>query len=175
MTATTPNARRFLQILTLAVAAGVSGGLFAGGEEHDELLPAADNAKWRSECASCHQLYHPALLPERSWRKMMSGLNRHFGENAKLDKDTQKEITEFLAAHAADRSANRRAQKIARTVAADQTPLRASETGYFTIKHNEIRAEIWQRKAIGSKANCTACHAAAEKGNFDEHKVRIPL
>jgi len=174
MKVTTLQTRRFLQFITLAIAAGVSGVLFAGDDEHDEILPLADNAKWRVECASCHALYHPALLPERSWRKMMSSLNQHFGENAKLDAATQKEITEFLAAHAADRSTNRRVQKIARSVPAGETPLRATDTAYFIHKHNEIRADIWQRKAIGSKSNCAACHAEAEKGNFDEHRIRIP-
>lgn len=174
MTATTPKTQRFLQIITLAIATGISGGLFAGDDDHVEVLPPVDNAKWRNECASCHQLYHPALLLERSWRKMMSSLNQHFGENAKLDAASQKEITEFLVAHAADHSMNRRAQKIARSVPAGEAPLRATETAYFIHKHNEIRSDIWQRKAVGSKANCTACHAEAEKGNFDEHRVRIP-
>lgn len=174
MTVTTLKTRRLLQIITLAVAAGVSGGLVASDGGHVETLPPADNAKWRNDCASCHMLYPPALLPERSWRKMMSGLNQHFGENAKLDLAAQKEITEFLAAHAADRSTNRRARKIAKSVPAGEVPLRVSETAYFIHKHNELRTDIWQRKAIGSTANCTACHAEAEKGNFDEHKVRIP-
>lgn len=74
---------------------------------------------------------NPALLPERSWRKIMGSLNQHFGENAKLDATTQGEITEFLAAHAADHSTNRRAQKIARSVPDGGTPLRATETAYF--------------------------------------------
>ena len=104
----------------------------------------------------------------------MGGLNHHFGDNAKLDAATQKEITDFLVAHSADRSPHRRAQKIAKSIPDAQTPLRASETDYFVQKHNEVRADIWQRKAIGSEANCAACHAEAEKGNFDEHKVRIP-
>jgi hypothetical protein len=169
-----PAKRRLLQILTLAFAVGISGALFANDDDHAKNLPAVDNAKWRSECASCHVLYHPALLPERSWRKMMGGLERHFGDNAKLDAATQKEITEFLATNAADRSSSRRAQKIAKSIPAAQTPLRASETDYFTHKHNEIRSEVWQRKAVGSKANCVACHADAAKGDFDEHKVRIP-
>lgn len=169
-----PGKRRLLQIITLAIAVGISGALFADDDDHARNLPAVDNAKWRSECASCHLLYHPALLPERSWRKIMSGLERHFGDNAKLDPAAQKEITEFLAANAADRSSSRRAQKIAKSIPAAQTPLRASETGYFTHKHNEIRAEVWQRKAVGSKANCAACHGEADKGNFDEHMVRIP-
>ncbi|MFA7269130.1 MAG: diheme cytochrome c [Sterolibacterium sp.] len=174
MTISTIKARRWLQTLTLALAAGISGALFAGDHDGDRILPPVDNAKWRAECGSCHLLYHPALLPERSWSKIMSGLERHFGENAKLDAATQQEIAEFLATHAADRSANRRAQKIALSTQAGQVPLRITETAYFIRKHGEIRDDVWQRKAIGGKANCTACHADAEKGNFDERAIRVP-
>ena len=167
-------ASRPLQAFTLLLAATVSGLLFASGDEGGRALPAANNAKWNTECASCHTLYHPALLPERSWRKLMAGLDRHFGENASLDAATQKEIVEFLASHAADRDNSRRARKIAQSVPAAKTPLRISETGYFTHKHDEIRAAVWKRQAIASKANCAACHSGAEQGNFDEHGVRIP-
>lgn len=167
-------ASRPLQVFTLIIAATVSGLLFAGGDEGGRALPAVNNAKWKTECASCHTLYHPALLPERSWRKLMAGLDQHFGENASLDAATQKEIGEFLSSHAADRDNSRRARKIAQSIPAGRTPLRFSETDYFTRKHDEIRADVWKRQAIASKANCAACHPGAEQGNFDEHGVRIP-
>lgn len=167
-------ASRPLQVFTLIIAATVSGLLFASGDEGGRTLPAVNNAKWKTECASCHTLYHPALLPERSWRKLMAGLDQHFGENASLDAATQKEIGEFLASHAADRDNSRRARKIVQSIPAGRTPLRFSETDYFTRKHDEIRADVWKRQAISSKANCAACHPDAEQGNFDEHGVRIP-
>lgn len=168
------TSRRLLQTATLIIAASVSGCLFASGDEGGRALPPVDNAKWKAECASCHALYHPALLPERSWRKLMGGLDRHFGENAGLDAATQKEIAGFLAAHAADRGDSRRGRKIAQSVPAAETPLRITETGYFVRKHDELRADVWKRKAVGSKANCGACHAGADRGDFDEHGVRIP-
>lgn len=167
-------ASRPLQVLTLLLAATVSSLLFASDHESGRALPPVANAKWQAECASCHTLYHPALLPERSWRKLMGGLERHFGENAALDAATQKEIAEFLVAHAADRGEGRRARKIAQSVPAADTPLRITETGYFVRKHDELSAAVWRRKAVASKANCAACHPGAEQGNFDEHGVRIP-
>lgn len=168
------SSRRGLQAITLILAASISGYLFADGDGGDRAFPSVNNAKWKSECASCHMLYHPALLPERSWRKMMASLDRHFGENAGVDAPTNKEIADFLAANAADRSNHRRARKIAQTIPAAATPLRSSDTAYFIRKHDELAAAVWQRKPIGSKANCTACHADAAQGNFDEHSVRIP-
>lgn len=168
------SSRRSLQLGTLIIAVSVSGYLFASGDEGGKAFPPVDNAKWRSECASCHMLYHPALLPERSWRKLMATLDKHFGENAGVDAATEKEIANFLAANAADRGNSRRARKIMQTIPSEAAPLRSSETGYFIRKHDEVSPEVWKRKAVGSKANCAACHADAARGNFDEHAIRIP-
>ena len=175
MTFSTIQPRRFLPTIGLILAIGVSGVLHASEGEVPQILAAVDNAKWRAECSGCHMLYHPALLPERSWRKMMSGLDQHFGKQLKLNATAQKEITDFLVAHAAERSNSSRAQRIAKNTQADQIPLRITETAYFSLQHHDdIGAEVWQRPAVGGKANCKACHAEAEKGNFDEKAIRIP-
>ena len=159
------------KIVTLLAATGVSGWLFASG---GESLPAVDNALWRQECGSCHTAYHPAFLPERSWRKMMADLERHFGENAGLDAAATKQIADFLAANAADRGGARRGRKVATSIPNAQAPLRISETPWFVRKHNEVAAEVWKRKSVGSAANCAACHPGADKGRFDEHDIRVP-
>jgi nitrate/TMAO reductase-like tetraheme cytochrome c subunit len=161
------------KFVTLLAAASVSGWLFASGGEKSRL-PAVDNALWRQECASCHLAFHPAFLPERSWRKMMAGLDRHFGENAELDAASTKAIAEFLAANAADRSEGKRARKVAASIAPNQTPLRISESPWFARKHDEVAPATWQRKGIGGPANCAACHPRAEQASFSEHEIRIP-
>ncbi len=165
------------KLVTLVAAIGVSGWLFAG--DHDAGregggLPQLDNKVWRQECGSCHTAFHPGLLPERSWRKLMGGLDRHFGENASLDAPTQKSIADFLAANAADRSAARRAKKVAASIPDGEAPLRITETPWFERKHDELAPQVWRRKNIGSRANCGACHAGADTGNFSEREVRIP-
>ena len=43
---------------------------------------AAD--KWRTECSSCHIAYPARALPAASWKKIMSGLDKHFGVDASL-------------------------------------------------------------------------------------------
>ena len=165
------------KLLTLICAASVSGWLFAsdheGGRE-ERNAPAPDNKTWRAECSSCHTPYPATMLPERSWRKLMGGLDRHFGENASLDAAAKKEIAAFLAANAADRSSSRRARKVAAAIPESQTPLRITETAWFERKHDELAATVWTRKSIGSRANCTACHTNANKGSFNENDVRIP-
>lgn len=155
---------------------GNKQGHYIDGRRKDVLreLPLIQNPKWKTECASCHMLYHPGLLPARSWSKMMTGLENHFGENAALVDPTKKEITDFLIQNAADRTMNRRSQKIGNSIPGGEIPLRISETRYFLRKHDELNSNIYKRKAIGSAANCVACHKNAEKGYFNEREVRIP-
>ena len=104
----------------------------------------------------------------------MAGLDKHFGENAALDVAMRDEITTFLASNSADKLDNRRSSRINQSIPASATPLRVSETRYFTSKHDEISPSTFKRKSIGSAANCIACHRGAEKGDFSESQVKIP-
>ncbi len=169
--------------IALIAAAVLSPPLFAGehGErrEHEDhgrtaRLSQADNKLWRAECSVCHVAYAPGLLPERSWRAIMDGLDRHFGENAGLDAADRKAITDFLAANAADRTDGRASRRVASAVPAGRTPLRITEFAWFERAHDELRADVWQRKEVGSRANCAACHPGAEKGRFDEDGAAVP-
>ncbi|OGV71430.1 MAG: cytochrome C [Methylophilales bacterium RIFCSPHIGHO2_02_FULL_57_10] len=170
--------KKWMQFVVLITSVSSAGALLAsggGGEEGGgRQLPPVANAKWKAECSSCHMLYHPGLLPERSWQKMMGGLDRHFGENAGLDAPTRDEIARFLAANSADKLDNRRSQRINQSIPASAVPLRISETAYFKDKHNEISPSTYKRKSIASPANCAACHQGAEKGDFSESLVKIP-
>lgn len=178
-------------ILLILVLIFSSSLLFSEDEEHERRehegrnsnvsfnrarseIPTAANPKWKAECSSCHMLYLPGLLPARSWTKMMDGLDKHFGENADLDAAVKKEITEFLVKNASDNTPSRRGGKILSGIGKNDAPLRISETAYFIRKHDEVSASTYKRKAIGSAANCIACHKGAEEGNFSEHEVRIP-
>lgn len=148
--------------------------LFAAGSAlaDDGWNLTATNPKWKTECSACHVAYPPALLPERSWRKLMGGLDKHFGENASLDAAATKEITDFLVKNSADHAS--RSAKVLRGLGPNDTPLRITETAWFLRKHDEVRADVWKRPKVGSPANCAACHTGADKGDFDEDRVRIP-
>ena len=137
-------------------------------------IDTVDDPGYKAECASCHMLYPPGLLPAKSWQAMMHGLKDHFGENASLDKATNERLTELLSNHAADRSTKRRSQKVAQSIAAKDVPLRFTDTLYFKRQHHELGASVWLRKSVGSPANCVACHAKAEQGIFSEDDVKIP-
>ena len=133
------------------------------------------NPLYREECGSCHFAYQPGLLPARSWQKMMSQLEDHFGENAELDEQSRAAITEYLMKNAAEHSGYRRSRKILSSVAENEIPLRISETRYFVRKHHELPKSIVQdNPEVRSFAACAACHTNADKGYYDEHEVRVP-
>ena len=171
----------WIQIITLIATISSTSVILASGnlgegeqEEKSTSMAPLSNLKWRTECSSCHMLYHPGLLPERSWNKIMGGLDKHFGENASLDASTRDEIYNFLAANGADKSDNRRSKRINQSISANNAPIRISETRYFTSRHDEISANTFKRKSIGSRSNCIACHHNAEKGDFSESQIKIP-
>jgi hypothetical protein len=181
--------KKKIQALVLITSITFAGTLLASGGFSSEVsrgegaemsegrggsMPVVTNVKWKTECGSCHMVYHPGLLPERSWNKVMAGLDKHFGENASLDSATHDEIAKFLAANSADKQTNRRSSRINQSINANATPIRISETRYFTAKHDEISANTFKRKSIGSASNCIACHKGAEKGDFSESQVKIP-
>lgn len=167
--------KQSLRVMVLVVAVGATGGLLAsGGDESRGRLPAVTHAQWQAECSACHLAYHPGLLPERSWHRIMAGLDQHFGENASLDAATAADIDRFLAANAADRSDHRRSRRIAGSITPGAAPLRISDTPWFVREHREIAAATWRRPKIGSPANCAACHQGADQGDFSERRIRIP-
>lgn len=125
---------------------------------------AAANDKWRAECGSCHLAYPPGLLPAPAWRRLMAGLDKHFGTDASIDAGSRAEIGAFLEKHAAE----------GRRRGSDSGTLRISETPWFQRKHDEVPAAAWKNPRVKTPANCAACHRGAKRGDFDEDAVRIP-
>ena len=135
----------------------------------------AASTLYKDECASCHMAYPAELLPARSWQAILGNLDKHFGDNASLDTATQQKLLQYLQANSADAADTRLAQRLLRSIPADTTPLRISETAYIRRKHDEIPARyITANPQVKSLSNCVACHQGAEKGAFNEHQVRIP-
>jgi hypothetical protein len=137
-------------------------------------VTVATQPQWAKECAACHMLYPPSLLPGRSWKAVMAGLDKHFGENASLDAPTRDTITAFLVNQSADHQGGGTAGRVARSIPSNSTPLRITQTRFFVRKHDEIAPAVFARPKVGSASNCVACHQGAEKGSFSEHDVSIP-
>ena len=158
----------FIKPLLLAVLAATALGAQAkyNGEDRGKpVMPAQSNAKWAAECASCHMAYPPGLLPAASWKKVMAGLDKHFGTDASLPAADAREITDYLVKYASNRWT------------ASSAPLRITDGAWFKAKHydkKEIAPDVWKRASVKSPGNCMACHKAADKGNFDENAIKIP-
>lgn len=150
-------------IAMVAVTSSLTAQARYNGEERGQpVMPTHVNAKWQQECAGCHLAFPPGLLPAASWKKLMSGLDKHFGTNASLNPQDTAVIADFLARNASNRWTSSAA------------PLRITDGKWYKAKHSEVAAAVWKRASVTSHSNCAACHAGADKGIFDERRVKIP-
>ncbi len=128
------------------------------------------NAKFLLECGTCHIAYPPGMLPTDSWRKIMAGLETHFGLDASLTAEENEEITAFLVDNSSE------------YWGAEPVPLgntdsmRITKTDWFQRKHNSyvVSPDIWENPAVKHPANCAACHRQAKCGDFGEQNRRVP-
>ena len=156
--------RRILDSMVWSVSLLFAFGLLIDSAMADSRGFSATNKAWQAECASCHIAYPPKLLPAPAWRRMMAGLDKHFGTDASVDAPAAAEIRVFLESNAGQ----------GKKRGIDGGTLRISETSWFRRKHDEVSASTWKNPKIGTAANCTACHAGAERGDFNDDTVRIP-
>lgn len=147
-----------------------------GEEPHVKFVgkQLADNKQWRDECGSCHAVFYPALLPARSWEKMMAEQDKHFGSDLGLDAPTTAAVLKFMVDNSADKHLVEAAFKIEQSVPKDATPLRITETPYWVNKHREIAASDWANPLVKSKNNCAACHSDADDGTYEDGAMHIP-
>lgn len=159
-----------------ATLAYCSGGIENSKSQYSGLdVAPVNNQLYRSECASCHFAYPAGLLPARSWQKLMSGLDDHFGDNAELLPEAHAVILQYLVDNAADTSDYKRSRRIMNSLATDEIPMRISETPYIKRKHHELSpSEVKNNPEVRSLSNCIACHTQANKGSFNENQIKIP-
>ncbi len=140
----------------------------ARADEYYRPVSQSDSVTYK-ECGACHLAYSPEMLPAASWRKIMSNLENHFGEDASLDAESNQHITKFLTQNAADAGwVNNRFMRgldLSRNV-----PVRITETPYWKKEHRgeEMREHARGRQPVKSNSDCVACHRAAERGGYDD-------
>jgi len=148
-----------LTIGLLAALGTIPAAMADGDQRMVPLLP-----KYQQECAACHLAYPPGMLPAASWKRVMANLPRHYGTDASLDPATVKELSTWLGANAGTY----------KRVSEEPPQDRITTSSWFERKHREVAPQVWKRAAIGSRANCAACHTGAAKGDFDDDNIRIP-
>ena len=156
--------RRILDLIVWGIGVAFLCVLVAPPSEAGSPAPPDAAGLWREECGSCHIAYPPRLLPAASWRVVLERLDQHFGVDASLEPDRVAAVRSFLETHAAPS---------ARAASGAETP-RISTLPWFVREHSEVSADVWRRPSIRSRANCAACHTAAENGVFNEDGIRIP-
>ncbi|MGD9549811.1 MAG: diheme cytochrome c [Burkholderiaceae bacterium] len=152
---------------SISLSAALALSLAAAGlarADSPHLQPAARLPAYQQECAACHMAYPPGLLPARSWQRIMSGLDKHYGSDASLDAASVQQISTWLQANA---GTSRRGRE-------EPPQDRITRSAWFEREHREVPAEVWRRPAVGSRAQCAACHSRAETGDFDEDRIHIP-
>ncbi len=164
-----------LGIVTLPVVFSDNDFDWEEREHRSTGVASISNPLYTEECGSCHMAYPPGLLSSASWSTLMKGLDDHFGDNAELDAQTHKAISEFLATNSADNSSYRRSRKFMKGIDENKAPLRITETPYFKREHHEIPARlVTGNEKVNSFSQCNACHKRAEQGSFNEHDINIP-
>ena len=131
-----------------------------GGSRMPSNVPAA----YAQECASCHTAYPPGMLPPRSWQRVMSGLDKHYGTDASLDAATVQQVSTWLQSHAGTY----------KRVREEPPQDRITRSVWFERKHHEIDPSVWKLASVKSAANCTACHVGTERGVFSDHGLQVP-
>jgi len=146
---------------------------FASDHKDSKAIPTVTNETYKKNCGTCHFAYQPGLLPVRSWVKIVNSPGGHPGGNLSIDMKEKSEIKNYLTQNSAEKSPSKRSRKILNSIG-DDTPVRISEISYIKQKHRKINQEVFMRKAIGSRANCIACHKSAANGVYDDNDVVIP-
>ena len=136
--------------------------IFGAGAALAEPATVASTSPYRAECGSCHLAYPARLLSTREWGIVLGHLEHHYGVDASVDSPTLRIVAEQLDAPV--------------TTSLGDTGRLPSITSkaWFVDEHDEVAAGVFRSEAVKSAANCAACHAGAERGDFDEDTVRVP-
>lgn len=154
--------QRHARVAFLVLASLLQGGSSLAGDHR--RMPVDPLQEYLQECGACHMAYPPALLPQASWRRQMEGLDKHYGSDASLEPALVARIDRWLARHAGQGRH------------ADEAPPedRITRSARFERKHRGIEPAVWRLPSVKSPAQCAACHAGAERGEFDDDDLRLP-
>lgn len=126
--------------------------------------PAA-RAAYAKECGACHLDFPPTMLPPSAHRRIMDGLERHFGQNAELDAETRDQLTRWLVANASP--------EVAPSAAPAAEP-RISTLPWFVREHRKAAGSVGAGRPVRSLAACASCHPGAKDWDFTEDRVKVP-
>jgi hypothetical protein len=158
--------RRSRLYAVLALAVGLTAAAAGAGELRYDV-GSNDSPVYEKECGSCHFPYQPGWLPERSWRRLLSTLNNHFGDNAEISAGSRDAVTTYLTSRAADHSSNARSREIMSNIKPGETPLSLTKVLYVGGIHGGFLDPTFKGKPEAKTlAQCPLCHQKANRGWF---------
>jgi hypothetical protein len=105
------------------------------------------------------------MLPAASWRRLMGGLDRHYGSDATIEPVSRQQIEAWLLRHA---GGYRRGSDV------PPPDDRITRAEWFVRKHRGVEAATWRLPSVKTAANCAACHPGADRGQYDDDHLRLP-
>jgi cytochrome b len=172
-------ARRGVAFALAAIALGTVGAYLwtsgwtssyaAARAQQKASKPAA--SRWTKECGGCHLAYPPALLPMRSWERMMKEQAQHFGEDLSLSQNVAKALLEEARA---DRTSTWAAWKLAHSAPASDAPQRISELRFWRHAHEGLPPSAFKAPVSQGKHDCESCHVDAASGIFQPRMIQKP-
>jgi mono/diheme cytochrome c family protein len=109
-------------------------------------------AYYTQECGRCHIAYPPQLLTVSGWRTQISGLNDHYGIDARVAVPASRTILSYLVNNAAWQDEFAPANPAARL----------TSTKWFVRTHG---LNVSKDKAI---SDCASCHSDASIGKYNQ-------
>ncbi len=136
------------------------------------------NSVYYNECGGatgkCHKTYPPYILPQKSWKRIISSLDNHRGikiTEANISKSQQDSILKFLLANSAENSTREASIKMMKTLG-KRRPKAITKTPYWRETHKNIPKTVFKSKEVKDKSNCFACHKDFEYGNLDDMNIK---
>jgi cytochrome b len=122
----------------------------------------------------CHKPYPSYILPQKSWKRIMSSLDNHRGikiTEANISKAKQEAILKFLLNNSAESSTREASVKMLSSLG-KRRPKAITKTPYWRETHRNIPKAVYKTKEVKDKSNCFACHKDFEYGNLDDMNIK---
>lgn len=133
-------------------------------------LVLAQSERWTGDCGECHLAFHPSLLTAASWERMLAE-EEHFGEFLGLPLEEIEELIRFARQNSANQGQTEHA---VRSAAEASSSLRITENQWWREAHHELPVDAFERREVGGKLRCGACHPDGEQGTFDGRAADLP-
>lgn len=128
-------------------------------------------SRWIKECGGCHLAYSPALLPARSWERMLKEQAEHFGEDLSLSPNVAKALLDEANG---DRTSTWAAWKLAHSAPPGESPQRISELRFWRHAHHDLPDSAFKPPVSQGRHDCESCHLDAASGIFQPRMIQKP-